>query len=271
MAGVAGRGGRKVRAGDPWRRKADDVLDRLGAQILAGGFAPGERLPTEAELVRQFGVSRPSLREGLKALARKGLVESRTRRGTVVLPKETWDVLDPDVLRWMAGAPPDPEFLIGLLEARTVFEPAAARLAAMRASAAQIVAIEQAYHSMASALPHDVEGCCHHDLVLHEGIIAASGNVFLSRLATAIRTALLTQFRTSANARESYENSLAEHWAVVVAIRKRAPEEAEKAMRHLLAGTARDLAPAFNSPAPQQRAKRGRYAPARVTAKAAQR
>lgn len=242
------RDDRARRGGHPWRRKADDVIDDLGAQILAGRFRPGGRLPTETELGHQFGVSRPSLREGLKALARKGLVESRTRRGTIVLPKEQWNVLDSDVLRWMAAAPPDPEFLIGLLEARTVFEPAAARLAAERASPAQIVEIERAYRAMAASLPHDVEGCCQHDLALHEGIIGASGNVILRRLATAIRTALLTLFRTSANARESYENSLAEHWAVVAAIRKRAPEEAEAAMRRLLAGTARDLAPAFSPP-----------------------
>lgn len=246
--------------GESWKRKADGVLDRLGTEILASRFAPGERLPTEAELVRLFGVSRPSLREGLKALMRKGLVESRTRRGTIVLGKEHWDVLDPDVLRWMAAAPPDPEFLISLLEARTVFEPAAARLAAQRATPAQIVQIERAYRNMAAALPHDVEGCCEHDLALHEGIIAASGNVLIRRLATAIRTALLALFRTSANARESYENSLAEHWAVVAAIRKRAPDEAEQAMRRLLAGTARDLAPAFAAPGRGRTGRKSRLA-----------
>lgn len=258
MAGRKGGNGRARRDRDPWQRKADGVLDRLGTQILAGRFAPGQRLPTEAELGQQFGVSRPSLREGLKALTRKGLVESRTRRGTIVLGKDYWDVLDPDVLRWMAAAPPDPEFLIGLLEARTIFEPAAARLAAQRATPAQIVEIERAYRDMAAALPHDVEGCCQHDLALHEGIIAASGNAFLSRLANAIRTALLALFRTSANARESYENSLAEHWAVVAAIRRRAPEDAEQAMRHLLAGTARDLAPAFSAPSRPSRRRGGR-------------
>jgi DNA-binding FadR family transcriptional regulator len=229
------------------RRKADAVLDRIGQQIVSGHFAPGQRLPTEAELARQFGVSRPSLREALTALARKGLLEARARRGTTALAKDRWDVLDPDVLRWMVAAPPDPEFLIVLLEARTIFEPAAARLAAQRATPAQIVAIERAYRDMAASLPHDVEACCRHDLALHEGIIAAAGNVLLSRLAAAIRTALLALFRVSANARESYEHSLAEHREVVVAISRRAPEEAEQAMRRLLAGTRRDLTPAFEA------------------------
>src|SRR5262245_5581419 len=111
------------------RRKADSVLDRIGQQIVSGEIAPGERLPTEMELTRQHRISRPSLREALNALGRKGLVEARARRGTVALGKERWDVLDPDLLRWMAAAPPDPEFLIVLLEARMIFEPAAARFA----------------------------------------------------------------------------------------------------------------------------------------------
>ncbi len=227
------------------RRKADGVLNLLGRQIVTGVYAPGDRLPTEAELGQQLGVSRPSLREGLKVLSVKGLLESRTRRGMRVRARRDWDLLDPDVLQWMSTATPDPELLISLLEVRAVIEPAAARMAAQRAAPAQIAAIEQAYHAMAASLPHDVEACCRHDLELHEAIIDATGNILLRRLAGAIRTTLLTFFRLSANVRESYENSLKEHWAVVAAIRRRAPAEAERAMRLLLAGTARDTAPAF--------------------------
>ena len=235
--------------------KSERVLDRLGRAIVAGRYAPGDRLPSEDELARKLGVSRPSLREGLKALARKGLIESRTRRGTIALGRESWDVLDRDVLRWTAAAPPDQEFLIGLVEARSIFEPAAARLAAQRATPAQILGIERAWQGMADALPRDLEACNRHDLAFHEGIIAASGNVLLMRLAITIRTALLALFRVSGNARESYQNSLAEHWAVAAAIRKRAPDEAEEAMRNLLRGTVRDLQPAFT---PQRRARGGK-------------
>lgn len=250
---------RKPRSGgNVWRRKADGVIARLGQQIVAGRFAAGQRLPTEAEFGRKLKVSRPSLREALKALASKGLVESRTRRGTTVLGREQWDVLDPDVLRWMNAAP-DPEFLIGVLEARMIFEPAAAKLAAQRATPAQILQIERAFQGMVSSLPQDVEACCQHDLAFHEGIIAAAGNVLLSRLASAIRTALMSVVRISTNARESYENSLVEHGAVAAAIRRRAPDDAENAMRILLGGTARDLAPAFK---PNAKLARGRAPPA---------
>jgi GntR family transcriptional regulator, galactonate operon transcriptional repressor len=254
------------------QRKAQGVLDNLGELIVTGSYPPGSRLPTEQVLVRKLAVSRASLREGLKALARKGLIEQRARRGTTVLAKSQWDMLDPDILRWMAAGPPDEEFLIGLLEARLILEPAAARLAAQRASAAQIVEIERAFRGMADWVVRDFDRCCQHDLVFHEAILRASGNILLSRLAVAIRAALLSIIRTATNVRKSYQDSLADHWAVAVAIRDRAPQQAEDAMRALLAGTARDLKPAFQPrgkrPAPKQQ-RRGMHVRAPVVTEAA--
>lgn len=251
------------RAADPKQRKAQKVLDHLGELIVTGRYPPAAKLPTEAALVRKLGVSRASLREGLQALTRKGLIEQRARRGTTVLAKADWDMLDPDILRWMAAGPPDEEFLIGLLEARRILEPAAARLAAQRASAAQILEIERAFRGMADHVVTDFDLCCQHDLVFHEAILRASGNILLSRLAVAIRAALLSIIRTATNIRESYQDSLADHWAVAVAIRQRAPEQAEAAMHNLLAGTARDLMPAFapRSQPPKSIKKRARKYP----------
>ena len=247
------------------RFKSEDVIDTLGLKIVSGELPPGALLPAETTLARRMGLSRPSLREGLRALARKGLVDARTRRGTLVNDKPLWNVLDADVLRWIAAAPPDPAFFMELLDLRMIFEPAAARLAASRATAEQILAIESAFRSMSSSLPGDVEGCCRHDLAFHELIIAAAGNRLLVRVAAAIRTALLAAFRLSSNARESYENSLAEHWAVAASIRRRDPDQAEQAMRALLAGTARDLAPAYElTPRGKQNARPRRSAPTRA-------
>jgi DNA-binding FadR family transcriptional regulator len=109
---------RPGKVGANWR-KADSVTCVIGQRILDGRLQVGELLPTEAQLGRELGMSRTSLREGLRALAAKGLVESRTRRGTMVRPKTSWDILDPDVLAWMANAPPDHEYLMALLEVRT--------------------------------------------------------------------------------------------------------------------------------------------------------
>lgn len=234
-----------ARSTSPRRPKSANVVDALGLKIISGELSPGDLLPTEAELSRSLGISRPSLREGLRALAQKGLLEGRTRRGTTINEKTHWNVLDPDVLRWIANAPPDPAFFMDLLDVRAIFEPAAARIAAQRASPEQILAIERAFNAMVAALPDDVDACCRHDLDFHELIISATGNPLLIRFAAAIRTALLAAFRISSNARQSYEDSLAEHGAVAAALRHRQPEEAERAMKLLLVGTARDLAPAY--------------------------
>ena len=83
-------------------------------------------------------------------------------------------------------------------------------------------------------------------------LVLIGGAVRFSEIAAAIRTALLAAFTLSSNARESYENSLNEHWAVAAAIRRRSPDEADHAMRQLLAGAARDLAPAYNRARPKQ-------------------
>ena len=251
-----------TRTSSPRRPKSAHVVDTLGLKIITGELAPGELLPTEAELARSLGISRPSLREGLRALAQKGLLEGRTRRGTTINAKQYWNVLDPDVLHWFASAPPDPAFFMDLLDVREIFEPAAARIAAARASPEQILAIEKAFHAMAAALPDDVDACCRHDLAFHELIISATGNPLLIRFAAAIRTALLAAFRVSGNARKSYEDSLAEHWAVAAAIRRRQPDEAERAMQELLLGTARDLAPAYEHPPRITAAHRPRHRPA---------
>ncbi len=226
--------------------KSAQVVDVLGIRIVSGSLVPGSLLPTEAVLSAQLGISRPSLREGLRALAQKGLVEGRTRRGTMVNDRHHWNILDADVLRWLAESPPDPAFFMDLLDVRMIIEPAAARLAASRATPTQILAIEAAYRGMVDATPHDIESCCSHDLALHELIINATGNQMLIRFAAAIRTALLNCVRLASSARVTYENSLAEHQAVAVAIRRRDPDEAEACMRKLLAGTARDLAPAYD-------------------------
>ena len=114
----------------PFRGIAQSALDRIGSEIVTGGRPPGARLPSEAELSQLLGISRPSLREALRALSSKGLIDTRTRSGTVVREKEHWDILDPDVLRWCEAAPPDLAFLLDLLEVRVMFEPVAARLAA---------------------------------------------------------------------------------------------------------------------------------------------
>lgn len=93
-------------------RPRQDDLHRLAARqifmsILSGQFAEGTVLPNEAALSQQLAVSRTALREAIKGLASKGLVESRRKRGTLVLPRKYWNLLDPDLITWSRGSGKD--------------------------------------------------------------------------------------------------------------------------------------------------------------------
>ncbi len=98
----------------------------LGTAILRGDYAPESILPREAELMGTLGVSRTVLREALRTLTSKGLIESRPRVGTRVRPKHAWNLLDVDVLDWYSRVAEPMQFALKLQEMREMIEPYAA-------------------------------------------------------------------------------------------------------------------------------------------------
>src|SRR5262249_18820510 len=94
------------------------VAHDIGAQILRGDLGPGDVLPNEADFSARLKVSRTALREAIKVLAAKGLVESRPKTGTRVRPRGEWNLLDPDVLAWQLAAGPVESFVADLFELR---------------------------------------------------------------------------------------------------------------------------------------------------------
>src|SRR5262245_53262579 len=94
------------------------LVHQIGGQILRGEVRPGEVLPTEEELGGELRVSRTVLREAIKVLAAKGLVESRPKTGTRVRPRWAWNLLDPDVLAWRLETSPDRQFFQDISEIR---------------------------------------------------------------------------------------------------------------------------------------------------------
>ncbi len=217
------------------------VVRDLSGRILRGEFPPGAVLPNEAVLCASLKVSRTSLREAIRVLAAKGLVESRPRIGTRVLPRETWNRLDPELLQWGAELAPDAAFVAGLIEARQIIEPAAAELAARRATARDVARIEAAFETMAASLPHDIEAYCEADLRFHAGILQASGNPVLAQLLNVIGGALLSGFRFTTERSHSYARTLEVHAQVLEAIRMRDAAVARRRMEELIGVAATDL------------------------------
>ena len=116
--------------------RIQSVLRALGGEIAQGAIAVGAALPPEHELEARFGVGRGVVREAIKTLAAKGLVSVRPRHGTHVRPRADCSLLDRDVLGWLAGREPNRTLLLAIQEVRSIIEPAAAALAAERATAA---------------------------------------------------------------------------------------------------------------------------------------
>jgi DNA-binding FadR family transcriptional regulator len=224
------------------------IVEELGSRIVRGDWKPGETLPNETELGRELGASRSILREAVKSLASKGLLELQPRIGTRVLPCMHWNLLDLDVLSWRYSAMSREQFFVELFEIRMMIEPLAAGLAAERATAAQVDALSAAYAAMESA---DVEGinsagidaggaaAIDADLRFHRGILACTHNELLEQLGSLIAVGLLTSFRISIR---SYHSGLPLHLKVLEAIRVRRPIEARQAMEELLQRTRRFVA-----------------------------
>lgn len=213
----------------------------LANRIIAGTYPPGALLPTENRLVAELGVSRTALREAVRTLAAKGFLEAKQRVGTRVRPTHEWHRLDPDVLGWMSEIGLDLDFVNGLIEFRLVIEPAAAALAAERASANDLAKIETAYLGMVEHLPNDLDACAKADVAFHIAILKASRNPVFSNLGEIISAALHSAFRLTTSASRSYARTLGAHGEVLEAIRLRDPYTARCRMEFLIGIAAEDV------------------------------
>src|SRR5919201_4065101 len=214
------------------------VVHEIGVRIVNGELKPGDPLPDNG-LVDEPAVSRTVVREAIKVLAAKGLVESRPKIGTRVRPRRDWNLLDPDVLAWQIEAGPDAEFLGQALELRRMIEPEAARLAAERATEEQIAALYEAYEEMAAA-GDDLDAFMEPDLRFHTVLLEACNNELLEHMRDIFTAVLRTVFSYSSSSSRSYPRSARRHRAIVDAIEARDPDGAERAVLKLIDETRTD-------------------------------
>lgn len=217
----------------PGRRLHGAVAHKLGTAILSGQYHPGETLPGEVAFAEELKVSRGAYREAIQVLTAKGLVASRPKAGTRVLPRERWNLLDPEVLGWAFAGEPDVELVRNLFELRAIVEPAAARLAAQRRDKADIKAMKDALAAMRRhTLTTDAGRAADRDF--HNAILHATRNHALMVLSSSIGAAvnLTTQFKQ--RARELPRNPLPDHVRVYDAIAAGDAEAAAEAMNALV-------------------------------------
>lgn len=215
------------------------IVNELGLTIVQGKYSAENPFPIEADLCAQFGVSRSVLREAVKMLTSKGLLKARPRQGTWVLPEQSWNLLDPDVLRWLLDRNFSIELLSEFTEIRLAIEPQAAAFAAVRATPKEKQTIEDALDRMQAAERGD-DDALSSDIAFHVAVLEASGNRFFSQLKDLVETALRISIRLTNQYKGVALASVEDHKRVLDAILK-GDEKAAFAASFALVKEANDL------------------------------
>jgi DNA-binding FadR family transcriptional regulator len=215
------------------RRLHGAIANKLGTAILSGEYKPGDVLSGEVAFSEALDVSRSAYREAVQVLTAKGLVESRPKTGTRVLPRHRWNLLDPDVLAWAFGGEPDITLVRGLFELRAIVEPAAAALAAERRDRADLATMKEALAAMRRHTLATEAGRAA-DREFHDAVLSATRNDALVVLSASIGAAVswTTQFKQRALALP--RNPIPDHVRVYEAIAAADPAAASAAMRALV-------------------------------------
>lgn len=222
--------------------------------------------PNEAELCKQLGVSRSILREAVKVLEDKGMVQVRPRSGTQALPRLQWNQLDPDILAWQANLKPDPRFLADLCEVRLAIEPTAAGFAALRATEEEIANIRECLgRRLQITAADDLEGAVDADLRFHTAVVVASHNPLFRQLNATIREPFRVALSYTLLLPASVALELEEYRTLTEAIEERSPLEARRAAEEIVGfamlaveQVIRDHEAASNPPSGSRRGKKGK-------------
>lgn len=217
-----------------------NTVDHLGEAIVAGRYGAGASIPPEPLLGEELGVSRTVVREAVKSLVAKGLVSTGPKVGTRVLTQEHWNWFDPDVVIWQSKAGLTREFLGDLQDLRRIVEPAAVRMAAERATPADIAEIELAFEGMRQAVEEGGDYVAS-DLRFHQGLLRACHNRMIVQMSKALGALLRTSFEISTTRKDGPRNSLPMHRAVLDAVIARQPAKAEKAVLVLIDAARQDI------------------------------
>lgn len=228
-----------ARAGYPGRGLHGEIVQRIGVRIVTGDYPPGHLLFAD-DLEREFQVSKTVVREALRVLAAKGLVNSRQKRGTIVQPRSEWSLLDRDLLSWRGRGELDMRFLQDLTEVRFIVEPEGARLAAERRTESDLDELQAAVDVMTSAGamgPAVIEA----DLAFHRAMLEAAHNELLSQMEVVIEAGL--RVRDQFVHGDGYvPDSAPEHLAILEAVRAGDGVAAAEATRALLQRSLVDVA-----------------------------
>ncbi|MDT0380871.1 FCD domain-containing protein [Streptomyces sp. DSM 42041] len=217
------------------------VLASLGPAITGGDYPPGSVLRTD-ELEQRFEVSRTVMREAIRVLESMHLVQSRRRVGVTVLPTESWDVFDPQVITWRLQGADRGRQLRSLTMLRCAVEPAAARLAAQYATPEECAELtEQAMGMVATSRGQQLDGYLVHDIAFHRVVLRASRNEMFARLGDVVAAVLTGRTEHDVMFTDPDPAAVTLHVQVAEAVRTRDPERAEQLTKEITVGAMAEL------------------------------
>lgn len=225
------------------RTRHEVAVDQIANWIVGGRFATGTVLPREEEIGDELKVSRTVVREAMRTLVAKGMVDVRRRHGTRVQPIDSWSLFDPQVVSWRMQRGLTRDFVDDLIRFRLGIEPYAAGLAAQNADF-PAATLENAFVRMSAAV--DGDGSYHEaDLDFHETIIRGANNQFLRQLIPLMTNTLRASFSLSVISMETARGSLPFHRDVADAIIAGNAERASAALRKLIEAAREDIVDAL--------------------------
>src|SRR5208282_1717862 len=208
-------------------RLFEQIVQQVEDSILKGQLKPGDQLPAERDLAQRFGVSRTAVREAVKTLREKGLVEAYSGRGTFVTNGTSQAMRQS--LDLMIRINPQ-EGLANLAELRLVLEPEIASLAAPRIEEQLLSTMREAVAVMDRNL-HNPDAYVEADLDFHLALAEAAGNPLILSLLDSIVGLLREQRSRIFKVRGGPERGQFHHKRILAAVEQRDPEAARQAMR----------------------------------------
>lgn len=225
-------------------RLPDQIASHLVRQIVEGDLGPGTLLPTEADLVREFAVGKAAVREAVRIVSTKGLVEVVQGSGMRVTSRKRWNLIDPELVSIFGGTVIS---IVHLMELRLELEPNIAAHAAVRATSEQIDQLEALVDESATHL-EDAEGIVRRDMEFHTVLAEAADNPLYSIVLGSVAKLQVELRRKLVRTTRGRDHGIHHHERIVEALQERDAERARQRMIDHLKEVADDLRLAIERP-----------------------
>ena len=211
-----------------------DVRREIGRKIAGGHYREREVFNDEANIAERLGVEKSIVDQAVAAVAAKGLIEVRSNNRNYVTRRETWPLIDAEVLNWHFYADPEPSFIRQLVEFRFMIEPMAANWSARYGTEEQHEEIAQATNRMVKGVA-EADNFIIFDAQFHRAVLSGTGNDLMTSTSNMLFSAMICAIELGASDVETNSKLVPYHTDILKLIQDRDPEGAEEAMRvHIL-------------------------------------